>query len=163
MHVFLTGEKGIGKSTLLKKAAESSGLRLAGFCTVSEARQENRPVNIYMVPFGEDPVPEVTPVVGVKKVGGNPAVFDTWGVEIIKKAEATCPQLFIMDELGFMESDALKFQNEILRILDSGIPVLGVIKPRESAFLNSIRARDDVKLIEITIENRDFWDGKILK
>ena len=39
-----------------------------------------------------------------------------------------------MDELGIYERDALEFQAHVFRVLDSPLPVLGVLKDKSSPF-----------------------------
>ncbi len=59
-----------------------------------------------------------------------------------------------MDELGFLESEAFAFQKKSLEILDGDTPVIGVIKPRSSDFLDLVRKHPRVEILEVTPENR---------
>lgn len=86
-------------------------------------------------------------------VDSYPQVFDSLGCRLLENAEQA--DIIVMDELGFLESDARIFQNRILKILDGDIPVIGVIKPKRSEFLDRVRAHPKVKLVEITPENRE--------
>ena len=80
-------------------------------------------------------------------------VFDTHGVEILKNAGKR--DIIVMDELGTMESGAHVFQGEVFRRLERGKPVLGVLKAASTPFLDAIRLRGDVRVIEVTRENRE--------
>jgi len=79
--------------------------------------------------------------------------FNTHGTEILNDSGRR--DLIIMDELGFMESKADTFKLAVMRHISGKIPVLGVIKPKKTEFLDAIRAMDDVEVLEVTVENRD--------
>jgi len=155
MHIFLTGEKRAGKTTLLKKIIETIGIEPKGFRTVAGEKEADGYEYIYIIPYGEELKKEKTQPVGARKKGGFPKVFDKIGVKILRDTLDPAPKLIIMDELGFMESDARFFKKAVLDILDGDIPVLGVIKPRHTVFLDGIRDRDDVRVIEVTEGNRN--------
>jgi nucleoside-triphosphatase len=63
--------------------------------------------------------------------------------------------LVVIDELGRMELYSPLFQRVVKEALDSDKPVLGTIQIRRNRFLDSIRARDDVMVVEVTSGNRD--------
>jgi nucleoside-triphosphatase THEP1 len=68
-----------------------------------------------------------------------------------------------MDEIGRMELCSKAFQRAVLRALDSGKPVLGTIQQRRSPFLDCVRTRPDIELIEITESNRDGATEAVLR
>ena len=86
---------------------------------------------------------------------GITKAFETRGVEILKNALHHQSDLILMDELGFFEKEALKFQQKVFELLDGGTKVLGVIKKRSNPFLESIKKRENVMVIEVTLDNRD--------
>lgn len=45
-----------------------------------------------------------------------------------------------MDELGFLENDAHRFQAAVLAALDGSTPVLAAVKPKDTDFLRRVRA-----------------------
>ncbi|MBR4869799.1 MAG: nucleotide kinase [Oscillospiraceae bacterium] len=158
MHIFLTGRTRIGKSTLIKKYTEAKGLTPCGFATVWGAPAEDGGRRLYMHPYG--------------KIGENteenllarflpdspsatrfPKVFDTLGADYLTCREGA--DLLVMDELGFLESDSHVFQAAVLSALDGPLPVLGVIKPRSTPFLDAVRSHPKVKVLEVTPETRD--------
>ena len=81
------------------------------------------------------------------------SVFDTHGTEILRNSGKR--DVIVMDELGFLESKALAFRQVVMRHISGNVPVLGVIKPMQTEFLNAIRSHSSVKLREVTVENRD--------
>lgn len=84
-----------------------------------------------------------------------PATFDGYGVKLLTDCVKARPDLIVMDELGFFENNAVLFQEKVLEILDSDTPVLGVLKKKETPFLNSIRCRNDVSIFVVNKGSRD--------
>ncbi len=58
----------------------------------------------------------------------NDNVFQVSGVECLRKSLRKDKKLVLLDELGGIELNNAAFMSEIYRILDSAIPVLGVVK-----------------------------------
>lgn len=157
MNVFLTGSPQVGKSTLIQKfLREHPELKIGGFCTVCRKCDDN---SIHIVP-ADCPDARLTPenLVGVRRDGKKPrsfpAVFDKVGSSLL--SSPTC-DLIIMDELGIMESEAKAFHRAVLAALDGEVPVLGVIKPKSTAFLDAVRAHEKTVVIDITLENRNSF------
>ncbi len=157
MNIFLTGSPRVGKSTLIQKfLREHPELKIGGFCTVCSICGNN---GIHIVP-ADCPGAQQTSenLVGIRRDGKTPlsfpAVFDRVGVELLN---ATDCDLIIMDELGIMESEAKCFQAAVLAALDGETPVLGVIKPKSTPFLDAVRAHEKTVVVEITNENRNFF------
>ncbi|MDR2162469.1 MAG: nucleoside-triphosphatase [Clostridiales Family XIII bacterium] len=67
----------------------------------------------------------------------------------------TPPKLIIMDELGFMETDALVFRETVMSVLGGGIPVLGVLRQDTGPFLGAVRGHPRVEVVEVTERTRD--------
>jgi len=63
--------------------------------------------------------------------------------------------LIIIDELGTAESSDKNFQMRVQRLLDSNTPVLGVLQRCNSEFIERIKAREDVVLYTIDVNNRE--------
>lgn len=148
MIIFLTGERQIGKSTVIKKVLSQldPGISTGGFFTVAGEKD----VLIFDVSDPADPGTKV----GERKIGGITEAFDTRGVEILKNAEGK--DLIIMDELGWMEQNAALFLCELRKILGSGADVLGVIRANcSSPTCRAVMNTEDSEIIYITGENRD--------
>ena len=71
--------------------------------------------------------------------------------------EAVHPEdILVMDEIGFLESEAMHFRETVLRAFERKGPVLAVIKERyDVPFLNEIRALPGTILFTVTPENRE--------
>ena len=65
-------------------------------------------------------------------------------------------QVIIMDELGFMESDAQAFRRAVLQTLDGETPVLAAVKNRmDVEFLRQVCAHPRAEVVPINPENRE--------
>ena len=160
MHIFLTGQIQVGKSTLLRRVlAEHPTLRLSGFRTEMAAVTQ-RPGPVYIVPAAEFPPQHTSErCVAVRATGGRgltpfPEVFDAQGAAFLHDAEEA--DLIVMDEIGFLEADAARFSGRIMELLDGGTPVFGVVRgSRDTPLLRFVRTHPKVRLIEVTEENRE--------
>ncbi|MGI6449390.1 MAG: nucleoside-triphosphatase [Desulfitobacteriia bacterium] len=74
--------------------------------------------------------------------------FRKIGVPALKQA-AEKKQLILMDELGRFETKVPEFMQAVFKILDNNLPVLGVIKKETNPFLERIRERSDVYVIDM--------------
>ena len=158
MNIFLTGQTQVGKSTIINRFLKShNGLNIGGFKTISNFKKDIGVYGgVYILPASMDE-PDYTEnsLVGnrVLKPKSFPEVFDVKGVEILQSN--TNKDLILMDEIGFMETEALKFSEALLNILDSNIPVIGVVKPMDKGLPLEVKNHPKTILLEITEENRE--------
>ena len=70
----------------------------------------------------------------------------------------------VIDEIGPMELQGKDFQVAVDNILEGTKPVLGIIHWKMNhPLIDRIRARGDVKIVEVTLENRDTIPSMIAK
>lgn len=154
-HIFYTGPRGIGKSTLLQKhLAQFQGV-FTGFRTVKVPCGDSFSVHMLPVDKKEMPTEENFLFVRDKKreYEENALRFDVLGCRFLENMEGA--ELIVMDELGSAESAAKAFQDRVLALLDGEIPILGVLQEGESAFQQRVASHPNVELIYVTEENRD--------
>ena len=152
---FLTGAVQTGKSTAIRRfLCANSALRPGGFLTVSVPAETG--FDVFLVP----PMwtqRDLTPDALAGRRGGvyekHPENFDGRGCALL--GEAGPFDILLMDELGRMELDAHAFRAAVLAAINSGTPVLGVIKPEHNAFLDGVRAQPGVEIFSLTPENRE--------
>lgn len=153
MHIFLTGAKGVGKSTALQAfLASQPACPMGGFRTLR--RVEGDLVTVAMLPADPAAPPPADPVVMTRDAGGfhpRPSQFDALGPALL----AQPGDILLMDELGHGEREATAFQEAVLSCLDGPLPVVGVVQAGASDFLEKVREHPKVTLLEVTAQNRD--------
>ena len=157
-HLFLTGAKQVGKSTLIEKFLSNFPGQVGGFRTVRTNALDGLHFCVHLlgpknrVPTRENLVfsCEMPPDEEVKKR------FDRLGCAALQDSQGA--DLLLMDELGPHEVQAEAFQKAVLQALDGPIPVLGVLQMTPSPFLRQIAQREDVTVLTVTPENRDTLD-----
>lgn len=167
-HIAICGEQGVGKSTLVRRLLDSleKPVPLYGFLTKKEPSSENGSgVYIYSPSVPEsrrhmDPANRV----GISAHGcafqKHPEVFDSIGTDLLRQRKAD--GLILMDELGFLENEALRFQREVLTCLDGPVPVLCTVKTKNTPFLTAVRSHPNVRVFNIDPENRDRLFEEVL-
>ena len=79
--------------------------------------------------------------------------FEETGADILERAYTDGKKVILMDELGRVEQFAPRFQSMVKMLLDAPVYVLGVLKKEENLFLDGIRERGDVFVIDLDIWN----------
>lgn len=166
MHIFLTGPVQVGKSTILRKTLETLQITPGGFRTVSAADLPDGAMSVYLLPAGEEK-PSMTEEnrVGIRKLARGivkfPVRFERAGIAALQNAEGS--RLILMDEVGRMELDAAQFSARVLELLDGGTPILGVVqKMADTPLTNAIRSHPNVRVIEISADNREEKAREVL-
>lgn len=148
-HLFFTGRKGVGKSTLVRAAIE--GKRVGGFFTKRVEGLLERP-SVHLLRAGTADVPSAENL-----------LFCCGGADIQRFEQLGCGALadtagcdvLVMDELGPHEEQAAAFRQAVLRALDGDVPIIGVLQQAESAFLRQVASHPNVRVVTVTEENRD--------
>lgn len=158
MHLFFTGKRNIGKSTLLRKLLENVD-HIGGFVTLKTLNFYHDQATVHLLDLmnPKDSICEGNFLFACneqKSSSGNEK-FNVLGSQVLQKSIKSDVDLIVMDELGPYEEKAKKFQEKVISILDGEIPVLGVLQDSESVFLEKIKKHEKVKLVEVTKENRD--------
>lgn len=147
----------MGKTTLVERVVSILNIPPSGFYT-REIREKGKRVGFRLSTWGGK-----TGIMShihfkspcrVGKYGVDVRVIDDIGVPAIEEGLAQ-GRIIIVDELARMELFSSRFREYVLKALDSQIPFLGTIQQRRHPFLDQIRQRPDIKLIEITHKNRD--------
>ncbi len=161
MAIFLSGPTGVGKSTVIQKVVAALHVTPGGFVTRSVYTDVGDMISVHMCGAdGYDPGAEVGLRLPDGTWRGNPAAFDGAGVSLLERR----PQapLLLMDELGFMEGEALVFQEKVLTCLAARTFVLGVMKPFSLPFLDAVRSVSGVREIAVNLRNREGLPQEII-
>jgi len=166
INILLTGKPGIGKTTIIQKFARRYPASPGGFFTC-EIREHGIRVGFTIEAirsWNQDNSGEIFHAVMAHVNSRSPYRVGRYGVNIssIEKVGITAlregmkrAKIIIIDEIGRMETYSTLFQKEVKNVLDCPLPVLGVIQMKRNPFLDSIRKRDDVTVIQVTQDNRD--------
>jgi nucleoside-triphosphatase len=156
-NVLVTGRPGVGKTTLIRRVLDALSVEAGGFYT-HEIRDGGRRVGFAITDLsGASGILAHVDHPGgyrVGKYGVNRDDLERIGVPAIRDAVAGA-RLVVMDEVGRMELCSESFQDAVLAALGSPVPVLGTIQDRTNAFLDAVRARDDVEIVRVDESNRD--------
>lgn len=145
----------MGKSTILKETLEKLHMPLGGFTT---KRVLDGPFRTYLTQSLYDDRREVT-IARVDSRDWSKEVFEeAFSKDLVSILDHSFANrdLIVLDELGFMESHIEPFTSKVYELLDSDKIIFGVLKDYDCEFLNTIRARNDIELIKVTEENRDW-------
>jgi nucleoside-triphosphatase len=157
-NTLLTGTPGVGKTTVIRRTLDLLPCtKVGGFFT--EAIEEGgRRTGFALAdlngPRGILASVKLSSGPRVSKYRVNVPDMVSIGVPALLSALHDA-ELIVCDEIGRMELFCREFQDAIVRCLDSDTPLLGTIQARRNEFLDDIRAREDVEVVQVTVGNRD--------
>jgi len=163
-NILLTGPPGIGKTTAIRKIIQRLRMDVGGFYTQEIREKGQRKGFLIKNLEGQEGIlahVDYRSKYVVGKYGVNVESLEKVAVPAIYKAMEE-NKLIVLDELGKMELYCPEFQRAVIKALDSPNPLLGVIQMSKNPFLDSIRARKDVRIITLTHENRDTVPDEVL-
>lgn len=160
----LTGRPGIGKTSLIKKFIEATPLSKGGFYT-EEVREQGQRVGFSLTTLDGRRLLlahiKIKSPYRVGRYGVDIDTFEAIGVESIRKAMSN-NELIIIDEVGKMELFSGKFREAVLQALKTG-RVLATIKKGRGYFIDEIKSRKDVRVLEVNLENRKTLSSELAK
>jgi nucleoside-triphosphatase len=77
--------------------------------------------------------------------------------------DQTSADVYVIDEIGKMELLSVQFRQKVIDLLARPASLLGTIALRGRGFVEQLKSRNDVEVIEVTRENRDRLPGQIAK
>jgi nucleoside-triphosphatase THEP1 len=160
-NILLTGRPGVGKTTALMAIIQQLGPGAGGFYTAEVRSGGDRSGFEILTLSGEHRVMASKTIKSAQKVGSygvDVDAVDRLAAGSIDEALKSC-EIIVIDEIGKMELFSDRFRASVISALDSEKPVLGVIMERSHPFADAIKARSDVKLVEVTLENRNTIPG----
>lgn len=154
-HVFLTGKKHIGKSTVLKKILQGYQGRIGGFFTVRTREFLKEAYSVHLFCPGDPPIPDEKNLLFVcgKPQADTRERFDRLGTQALSRTWGC--SVILMDELGSHEASAVLFRKAVLQFLEGDIPILGVLQAPGEGSWPEVAGHPKVQVVEITEENRD--------
>ena len=162
-HILVTGLPGVGKTTLIRKvlAGLPPAFPVAGFFT-GELREGGHRVGFEIETLdGRKGVlshVRFQSPCRVGRYGVDIGGFERLALPLLRAGEAG---LYVIDEIGKMECFSSPFIQTVTALLDAGPPVFGSVALKGSGFIESVKARRDVRLVEVTVGTRDDRVGQI--
>lgn len=170
-NTLLTGNPGVGKTTIIRKIIYKIPKNLSeGFYT-EEIREKGIRKGFKIICLGnagkKEGILATTDVKTNYRVGKYFVNIDDLeniaGRSIENALSDKNKKFIIIDEIGKMELFSKRFQELVIKALDSEKYVVGVIKEKPNSFTDKIKKRQDVEIIYVTAENRDNIPDEILK
>lgn len=162
-HILIGGDSGAGKSYLIRRLLELTDLKISGFMTELDRlhRDEGGMFPLYIYPASMRPEDRIKSAenllgscAGRDRHKAYTARFDELATKMVKEAEPE--DLLVMDELGFLEAEAMNFREAVIKAFDRKGPIIAVVKERyDVPFLNEIRALPGTELYTVTPDNRE--------
>jgi nucleoside-triphosphatase len=155
-NILITGNPGIGKTTLIQGIISRFNVLAGGFYTV-EVRDENGKrwgFRIISLDGREEVLASVEVISSrrVSKYGVDVGAVDRVGVTAIRDALKS-KDIVVIDEIGRMELISDRFRDIVQVALDSPKPLLGTIALKETNTAKKIKERQDTRLIRLTRAN----------
>lgn len=161
--LLITGVPGIGKTTVIRRAAD--GLRdkgVRGFYT-EEVREKGERRSFRLVSF--DGTAHIIAHVAfskshrVGKYGVDVKALDNAAVLLMPDPKA---RVYIVDEIGKMECLSEGFVAAMRVLLAGNTPVVATVGARGSGFIAEVKGRPECELWEVTYANRNDLPARIL-
>jgi len=159
--ILLTGEPGIGKTTVVQKVIRLLGDRAGGFYT-REVREGGFRVGFELVTLDGEvswlaTKKQETHFVHAVRFGAyrvNLDALELVAVPAIARAMAE-RDVVVVDEIGPMELFSEAFYTTILQLIAREVAVFGTIVRRSHPLADAIKADRRVTLRQVTIQNRE--------
>jgi nucleoside-triphosphatase len=155
--LLLTGAPGIGKTTLIRRVADSlRGRRIRGF-TTDEIRRRGTRLGFRIVPFGgEERVMAHVDLTNAARVGRYGV--DVTAINAVSESELAldpAAELYLVDEIGKMECFSPRFVAGMRRLLEGDRPVAATVARTGSGFIAEVKRQPRAEVWEVTARNRD--------
>jgi nucleoside-triphosphatase len=157
MRLFLTGNPGVGKTTLIRAIVQRlEGITCAGFYT-EDTRQCGERTGFRIVTLDGQKGMLAT-------VGGKKPTVGKYSIHIEEFEKLALLQLepgrnpadlYIIDEIGKMELLSRQFRTRIVELLAQPTNLLATITKKAAPFTDQLKRRSDIELVEVTQKNRD--------
>jgi len=164
-HVLLlSGVPGVGKSSVLRKVKQLlAGRPLRGFLTdeVRSARGQRLGFQIESFDGRGARLADIS--------SRSPYRVGRYGVDLSALERIALPALalderavYLVDEIGKMECLSSAFVEAVMRLLDSGRPLIATVAQRGEGFIADVKRRPDAELWQVMRETRDELPARII-
>jgi nucleoside-triphosphatase len=162
-RIAVTGSPGVGKSTLVAKAAAATGMRVGGVLA-RDRRHKDRRTGFELLDLASGAVGILADETGTGSQLGkfcvHPEDLDGIGAKAIEDA-LKC-ELIVVDEVGPMELTSHRFVSAVEMAISSPLPMLVVLHEWSNHRLAK-KIRSTFKVMTVTRENRDSLVGEVVR
>lgn len=167
-HLFLTGEKQVGKSTLLQRIINEKKILPCGLITLPfYIEGEKRGYYFHQLSAAKQDIYNNVPAIlriGENKHIGVEEIFETVGVDIlIKSCTLQGETIMVLDELGRAEKHFSKFLAAVEACLDGEKQIIGVMQKGAIHYENMLKKHPRVCIAEVTVQNRERLFDEIMR
>lgn len=137
-HLFITGKKHIGKTTLLAAILEED-IDYGGIITRAIRKGQNMPDHILLEDINDS---SINAIIGIKNQQCNAMIpcnkgFEETGLNILNAYLNSKKSWIVIDEIGFLESNSPLFQDAIRTCLQ-GKKLIAVLRKGNTSFLEEL-------------------------
>jgi len=164
MRILLTGSPGIGKTTVIHRILRDlRGIKCAGFYTEEKRYSGQRRGFWIRTLDGEEGTLASIGYGRGPRVGRYLIHVEEFERLVLSRInpEYSPAELYVIDEIGKMELMSKRFREGVITLLASRSNLLATVAKRGKGFLDQLKGRNDVELVEVTKENRDLLPESI--
>lgn len=162
-NIFLTGAPSSGKTTAIKRLIPLLPRKANGFYT-EEERVDSKRIGFVLHTLdgktGYLAHQDIQSEFHIRRYGVSIENIEKLAVPAITPVNNN---IIILDEIGKMECFSEKFVQASQKALDSKNLVIGTITLGGDEYIQEVKKRDDIEIIEITPENRDQMPQRLLE
>ena len=163
--ILLAGRPGVGKTTIIKEVVDRLGGQAGGFYT-AEIRERGRRLGFQIVTLdGEEGILAHVNIRGsprVSRYGVNLQDLEGVGVAGLERALER-GQYIVIDEIGKMELHSARFREVVIEAVESEKVVLATVMAGPHPWVDALKARPEVILLQVTEANRGGMAERILE
>ncbi len=155
-NILLHGLPGSGKTTLVERLVQKIPYPKRGFYT-REVRERGRRVGFKIITLDGKEAWLAKRGKGYPQVGKYRVYVESFEKLAVPTIQEVNPgEMMVIDEIGKMELFSKNFQEAVLKVLDSQVPVLATVGYGLLPFVEKLFERKDSIFAEVTPESRDY-------
>ena len=162
-NIFITGAPSSGKTTVIKKVIARLPCPANGFYTEEERINDKRTGFVMHTLDGKKghlAHQDIVSEYHIRRYGVSLPTIEALAVPAISPLGS---QIIVIDEIGKMECFSPKFIEAALKALNSPNIVVGTITLGGTDFILKVKMRDDIEILDVTLENRNELPSIILQ